>query len=224
MSTFLKNLIKRNFFVFQFIHYLRTKYRLFKSLHGGGNTIVFKGYGKIIKDVIGTHNTVIINNNTYLNKTTIRIRGNNNKIVFGEGCSVGPKCSFWLEGNNLEIIIGDKTSFTHTVHFCAQEENVSIIVGEDCMFSNTITVRTSDSHPIYSEYGERINNPQSVYIGMHVWIAPGSKIMKGAKIFDGSIIGSNSFVTKEIPENSLAVGSPAKVVKNNISWTRERIF
>ena len=137
---------------------------------------------------------------------------------------MGSNCSFWMEGNNISIIVGDNTTFTHSVHFCAQEDNMSIIVGDDCMLSNTITVRTSDSHPIYNEDGVRINGPQSVNIGNHVWIAPGTKIMKGAKIMDGAIIGSNTFVTKEIPENSLAVGSPAKVVKTNVHWTREQIF
>ena len=110
-----------------------------------------------------------------------------------------------MEGDNIEIRIGDKTTFTHTVHFCAQENNMKIIVGEDCMFSNNIIVRTSDSHPIYNKEEKRINEPKSVFIGNHVWIAPNSKIMKGAHIGNNSIIGSNTIVTKDIPSNCLAV-------------------
>lgn len=72
--------------------------------------------------------------------------------------------------------------------------------------------------------GIRINQAKDVIIGEEVWIAPQSIIMKGAKIGDGSIIGSRSFVTKEIPANCLAVGAPAKVVKENIKWTREKLF
>lgn len=93
------------------------------------------------------------------------------------------------------------------------------------MFSNHIIVRTSDSHPIYDmATGNRINPAKDIYIGDHVWIAPDTKIMKGAVIGNGSIIGSNSMVSKEIPANSLAVGMPAKVVKQDIKWTREDII
>lgn len=102
---------------------------------------------------------------------------------------------------------------------------MSIMIGNDCMFSNNIIIRTSDSHPIYDKNTkQRINHPQSVIIGNHVWIAPDSKIMKGVEIGDNSIIGSNTFVTKNIGENVLAVGIPAKEIKNEIFWTRESLF
>ena len=110
-------------------------------------------------------------------------------------------------------------------NFTAQEDDMQIEVGKDCMFSNTIVVRTSDSHPIYKmETGERINQPKSVVIGDHVWIAPNAKIMKGAIIGAGSVIGSDTMVNKTIPSNCLAVGTPAKIVKENIYWTRKSLF
>ena len=92
------------------------------------------------------------------------------------------------------------------------------------MFSNTIVIRTSDSHPIYNGEGNRINPAKSIQIGDHVWIAPNSKVMKGVTIGDGSIIGSDTMVTKDLPSNVLAVGHPAKVVKTDVHWSRERIF
>ena len=92
------------------------------------------------------------------------------------------------------------------------------------MFSNNIIVRTSDSHPIYDNKRNRINPAKSVIIGEHVWIAPNSKIMKGVTIGNGSIIGSDTMVTKSLPDNVLAVGHPAKIVKEDILWTRENLF
>ena len=160
-----------------------------------------------------------------LDHTKIRIRGNNNSLIVGSNVHVGRGCSFWMEGDNISIIIGDHTTFTHTVHFCAQENDMRIEVGEDCMFSNHIIVRTSDSHPIYDfETKQRINPSASVKIGNHVWIAPHSVIMKKSDIGDGAIIGSHTMVNKSVPANSLAVGMPVRVVKNNIAWTREKLF
>lgn len=102
---------------------------------------------------------------------------------------------------------------------------MSIEIGEDCMFSNHIIIRTSDSHAIYSnETNKRINPAKPIRIGNHVWIAPGSEVMKGVVVGDGCIIGSQTMVTKDVPANCLVVGRPARVVKANIRWTREDVI
>lgn len=184
-----------------------------------------KGYGSYKKLIRGSNNQIIIGQGTCMGNTMFHIIGNNNKIIIGDGCTIGKGCSFWMEGNDITITIGSGTTFTQFCHFNAQENGARIDVGEDCMFSNKIIVRTSDSHPIYDlTSGERINSPKPVIIGRHVWIAPDSKIMKGAIIGDGCIIGSNTMVSKQIPANALAVGMPAKVVKEGVRWTREDII
>jgi acetyltransferase-like isoleucine patch superfamily enzyme len=65
---------------------------------------------------------------------------------------------------------------------------------------------------------------KDIHIMNHVWIAPKSVIMKGAVVGDGCVIGQYSLVNKQIPKNCLAVGMPAKVVKENIRWTREDVL
>ena len=201
--------------------------KLREQLHpvkGLNNQVVIKGNPyRLKKSIIGNDNLVEIGFSTLI-EAYIRIRGNGNRLIIEDGCIIGPECSFWLEGNNNQIIIGKNTTMNSRCHFNAQEHNTSIIVGEDCMFSYTINVRTSDSHPIYNSEGERINPAKSVIIGRHVWIAPNSVVMKGAEIGDGSIIGSHSLVNKMIPDNTLAVGMPAKVVKEAVSWEREDIL
>lgn len=182
-------------------------------------------YVKLQKEIKGQNNSMEIGPGAMIHGLKIHITGNNNRLVIGADCVIGPNCSFWFEGNGGQITIGAGSTFTHSVHFCVQEEQMSITVGEDCMFSNQIVVRTSDSHPIYDlAHGERINPPREVWIGRHVWIAPGSRIMKGAKIGDGAVIGSETMVNKEVPANCLAVGTPCKVVKSGIRWTREALF
>lgn len=173
----------------------------------------------------GGGNKLVIKDGCFLNKPTIHIIGNKNKIIFEEECIVGPDCSFWLEGDNIEIVIGAGTTFTRNCQINAQENNSKIIIGQDCMFSNHIIVRTSDSHPIYSlDTMNRINFPKNVIIGKHVWIAPGSEIMKGALIEDDVIIGSQTMVSHHIPSHCLAVGRPAKIVKENVTWSRKDII
>jgi acetyltransferase-like isoleucine patch superfamily enzyme len=52
-----------------------------------------------------------------------------------------------------------------------------------------------------------------VIIGKNVWIGTHCVILPGVKIGDGSVVGAGSIVTRDIPENSIAVGNPAKVIK-----------
>lgn len=199
-------------------------YHNFKMAHGRVK-VIHQGLGSYQRYVGGGNNMIIIKNRAVINKPMFHIVGNNNTITIGERCSIGPKCSFWMEGNNIHITIGARTSFTDNVHVNAQEDNMSIEIGEDCMFSNHIIIRTSDSHAIYSnETNKRINYAKPIKIGNHVWIAPGSEVMKGVTIEDGAIVGSQTMVTKNVPANSLVVGRPAKVVKENIRWSREDII
>ena len=43
-------------------------------------------------------------------------------------------------------------------------------------------------------------------------------ILKGVKIGTGSVVAAGSVVTHDIPDNSLAAGCPAKVIRQNVSW------
>jgi len=131
-----------------------------------------------------------------------------------------------MEGDGIKIRIGKNSTFTTRCHINAQENYSRITIGKDCMFSNHIILRTSDSHPIYDTITHtRINAAEPITIGNHVWIAPNTKIMKGAIIPDDTIIGSDTTVSKPFAEtNTLIVGRPAKVVRTNINWTREQLF
>lgn len=53
----------------------------------------------------------------------------------------------------------------------------------------------------------------SIIIGNNVWIGARSIILKGVEIWDNSVIGAGSVVTKSIPSGVLAVGNPAKVIR-----------
>lgn len=192
------------------------------------NTInISKGFkGQINKDIIGKNNIISIGENCNCNNLKIYIRGNNNKIKIGNNCYFGPLNSIWAEGENNQIEIGDKCTFTLRNHLNAQENNTRILIGEDCMISNNVIIRTSDSHPIYDlNTRQRINPAQDVVIGNHVWIAPNVKVMKGSIIADGCVVGSDTTINKEyLQKNTLIVGRPAKVIRENIDWSRERLF
>ena len=223
-KNFLKNAIKSNYILFITCKWILNKFQMLKYL--GGAKIESKSpLARIRKNIRGYNNSVTIGCGCDLDHTSIRMIGNNNSIVIGNNVSIRSCGSIWTEGNNCKVIIGDDSTFTGSVQIIAQEDNSQIIIGDDCMFSNHIIVQTSDSHAIY-EIGtrKRTNPAKNITIGTHVWIGPGCRILRGVKIGDNSIIGSGSIVTKEIPNNVTAVGVPAKVVREGITWSREPLW
>jgi acetyltransferase-like isoleucine patch superfamily enzyme len=82
---------------------------------------------------------------------------------------------------------------------------------------------TSDGHNIV-KHGERINSANDISIGCHVWLADNVTVLKGASIGDQSIVGINSTLTKPIGSGVIAVGNPAKVVQDEVSWQHELTY
>ena len=97
----------------------------------------------------------------------------------------------------------------------------AITIGEDCMFSGDVEIWNSDTHLITDIEGNPLNHkPAPIHIGNHVWLGKHAKILKGVSIGNNSIIGMSSVVTKNVPNNSIAAGNPARVVRDGISWKK----
>jgi acetyltransferase-like isoleucine patch superfamily enzyme len=96
--------------------------------------------------------------------------------------------------------------------------------GDGSAISDGVTVRTSDSHPIYALHtGERVNNAADVAVGENVWVCSGATLLKGAGVGNGCVVGLKSILTKDFSDknNILLAGAPAKIIKENIKWEFE---
>ena len=75
-------------------------------------------------------------------------------------------------------------------------------IGRDCSIGHEVTL---GSHA----RGDRKGCPE---VGCRVFIGAGAKIIGGIKLHDGAAIGANAVVTRDVPENGVAVGIPARVI------------
>lgn len=91
----------------------------------------------------------------------------------------------------------------------------SISIGKGVVISERVSIRDSDDHSIV---GSDKPMTQPIVIGDHVWIGMNVTILKGVTIGSGSIVAAGAVVTKDVPDNTLVAGVPAKVVKTGVSW------
>lgn len=172
----------------------------------------------------GQDNHIILGDDVKIANTKISIFGSNNRLHLQDGVKIYEECEFLIEGNNCEIFIGNKTTIGSANIFCG-ESNTKILIGENCMLSRSINIDTSDFHSIIDLISrKRINPPKNVLIGNKVWIGFNTTISKGAIIGQNSIIASRALVGgKEFPSNVIVAGIPAKIIKENITWSRDKL-
>ncbi len=91
-----------------------------------------------------------------------------------------------------------------------------IEIGEDVAISEQVIIRDSDNHIITSNKNQEMTKP--IRIGNHVWIGIRATILKGVALGDGAIVAAGAIVTRDVPERCLAVGVPARVIKEDITW------
>ncbi len=144
-------------------------------------------------------------------------------IDFGEGLTTGVGCRFdcfpGAKPNEKKLHFGKNVQINDYVHFVAME---NITIGDNVLMASHIFM-SDNSHGSYKgdENNSNPNTPPTqrdyltspISIGDNTWIGEGVIIMPGVKIGKGCVIGAHSIVNKDIPDYSVAVGSPAKVVK-----------
>ncbi len=108
------------------------------------------------------------------------------------------------------ISIGNGSGFSGTVISAAER----ISIGSNVLCGANVTITDTDWHHLDSSLeGVELVPSAPVVIGSNVWLGMNVIVLKGVSIGKNSVIGANSLVSTDIPENVIAVGQPAKVVK-----------
>lgn len=186
--------------IFQNIwHYFKCVVLLGKEI-GAMKKAEFGGFGKestIMKPFLqlsGCNNIRIGNNTTILSNARLAVYGKGSKanITIGDNCYVGFGFS------------------------ALASANANIDIGNDVLFASNVLV-TNENHGIDPEsnipYMDQKLNAKDVKIGSGCWIGEKVCILSGVSIGEKCIIGAGSIVTKSIPDYSIAVGNPARVIK-----------
>lgn len=171
--------------------------RLYFILNGASVGKNFKSNGKILLRndgaVVKIGNNVRINSGTYYNpiggglKTSIQVL------------------------KNAELIIGDNVGLSNTYITCSYQ----VVIETFCDLGDGTKIFDTDFHSLdpmvrssKNDYENATKKP--VHIGNHVFIGTNSYILKGVEIGDNSVIGAASVITKNVPQNQIWAGNPAR--------------
>ncbi|MFR8226279.1 MAG: acyltransferase [Lachnospirales bacterium] len=124
------------------------------------------------------------------------------------GCMIGERCT---------IFSPTKTTIDITRPWLIE-------IGNDVQITEGVTILTHgyDWSVLKGVYGEVLGSSGGVKIGNNVFIGMKSTILKGVNIGNNVIIGANSLINKDVPDNCVVAGNPAKVIMTIDAYYQKR--
>ena len=190
-----------------------------------------KSFYELIKLSINLLKTKLFFPKARLIRFPFDIRGKK-YIKYGKNFTTGTGCrieAYKFFSDSPKLIIGNNVQINDYVHLaCGQ----SLIIEDDVLIASKVYI-SDINHGNYS--GENHSFPaekaknrkifsKPVKICENVWIGENAIILPGIEIGKNSIIGAGSVVTKNVPENCIVAGNPARIIKKynfgNKKWEK----
>lgn len=228
----IKSLLKILSKIYNFLYYIFNK-----NVH-------VKSQGIFLNKIRNTGTLKIILQSGFVVKSKFHNEGQRNKIFFDNDVKIincqfifkGDECTLDLRGSrnitntrfelldsNTTINVNKNTGFNNNRVLVAGKGN-SINIGSDCIFAENAEIWASDTHSIIDNSSNlRINLDKPIVLGDRIWVGNNALIMKGVTINNDAVIAAYSVVTKNIQQNELVGGIPAKLIKSNIRWDINRL-
>lgn len=98
-------------------------------------------------------------------------------------------------------------------HLCLIAANERVEIGDETMIAEMVIIRDHDHDPDQPpRSGATLT--AAVKIGRRVWLGSKATVVRGGSVGDDSVIGAHGLVNRPVPDASLAVGVPARVVRS----------
>ena len=136
--------------------------------------------------------------------------GRQGQIRFGRFVWIGDGTKIRCHEGVVEI--GDKTVFGQE---CTVSAYQRVRIGEQCVIADRAMFIDFDHGVAEVERPIRVQGiyKRDTVVGSNVWIGYGACVLRGVRVGDNSIVGTNAVVTKDVPANSVVGGVPAKVLR-----------
>ena len=109
-------------------------------------------------------------------------------------------------GKNISV--GRNVFINACCHF---QDHGGVTLGDGCMIGHNVVFATLNHGMAPEDRGTTY--PAPIRLGKNVWVGSNATILQGVSIGDNSVIAAGAVVTHDIPDNVIAAGVPAKVIK-----------
>lgn len=132
------------------------------------------------------------------------------QVRLGKGVRLYRGVHLYLDSPEAVISIGDRTYVNRRTELVSK---ASVTVGADCAVSWDVCILDTDYHRL-----DGAPNTAPITIGDRVWIGARATILKGVTVGDGAVIAAGAVVTKDVPAGALVGGTPARVLREGVTW------
>jgi acetyltransferase-like isoleucine patch superfamily enzyme len=132
------------------------------------------------------------------------------KVRFGRFAWIGDRTK--IRCHEGEVTIGPKTVIGQE---CTISAYRGVRIGEQCVIADRAMFIDFDHGVVEIERPIRLQGiyMRDVAVGSNVWIGYGACVLRGVRVGDNSIVGTNAVVTKDVPQNAVVGGVPAKLLR-----------
>jgi acetyltransferase-like isoleucine patch superfamily enzyme len=132
------------------------------------------------------------------------------RVEFGRFVWIGDGTKIRCHEGVVEI--GAKTVMGQECTISAYQR---VRIGEQCVIADRAMFIDFDHGVVEVERPIRVQGiyKRDVEVGSNVWIGYGACILRGVRVGDNSIVGTNSVVTRDVPANAVVAGIPARVIR-----------
>jgi acetyltransferase-like isoleucine patch superfamily enzyme len=95
---------------------------------------------------------------------------------------------------------------------CKFQDQGGVAIGDDCLIGHNTVLATLNHDLDPSRRADM--HPAPITIGSNVWIGANVTVLPGVTIGDNAVVAAASVLTKDVPDNAIVVGSPARVVRS----------
>jgi len=184
--------------------YHEKKNAIFGTLNSGSLSRYFKSFGK---NIFIHHSAKILGFKSIILRDNVSLAANGTLAAWHE-----------YEGDVYfpEIIVDEGAIIGEGFHITSINK---IYIGKNVLTGRYVTITDNSHGCIDSKELEiapakrKLFSKGAVYIGNNVWIADKVTILPGIRIGENCIVGANSVVTKDIPDNCIAAGNPARILR-----------
>ena len=148
--------------------------------------------------------------------------GRKGQISFGRFVWIGDGTKVRCHEGVVEI--GAKTVMGQECTISAYQH---VRIGEQCVIADRAMFIDFDHGVVEVERPIRLQGiyKRDVEVGSNVWIGYGACILRGVRVGDNSIVGTNAVVTRDVPANAVVAGAPARVIRmreapTELRWAR----